>query len=208
VLRRLGIAALVFGHSEHIQSVELFWALFQNLLIPGLSFGKIAGPVICDRSSEQVCDIVTLPIGGHCAENLQLLTHASITFWHGCQQAERDSQWVARSLAEASTRVVNKLLTMLLGLGPGIQIRARMFAPHLNIPEDPATGSANVALIGLLAKLRPEANLSLSKTIAQGVEMGRTSILQATAEKRNGVVTATFIGGRCVPVMSGTIDLA
>jgi trans-2,3-dihydro-3-hydroxyanthranilate isomerase len=89
-----------------------------------------------------------------------------------------------------------------------IQIRARMFAPHLNIPEDPATGSANVALIGLLAKLRPEANLSLSKTIAQGVEMGRTSILQATAEKRNGVVTATFIGGRCVPVMSGTIDLA
>jgi trans-2,3-dihydro-3-hydroxyanthranilate isomerase len=88
-----------------------------------------------------------------------------------------------------------------------IDIRARMFAPHLNIPEDPATGSANVALIGLLAKLRPEANLSLSKTIAQGVEMGRPSILQATAEKQNGVVTATFIGGRCVPVMSGTIDL-
>jgi trans-2,3-dihydro-3-hydroxyanthranilate isomerase len=91
---------------------------------------------------------------------------------------------------------------------PGIHIRARMFAPHLNIPEDPATGSANVALIGLLAKLRPEANLSLSKTIAQGVEMGRTSILEAKAEKQNGFVTATFIGGRCVPVMSGTIDLA
>jgi trans-2,3-dihydro-3-hydroxyanthranilate isomerase len=89
-----------------------------------------------------------------------------------------------------------------------IHIRARMFAPHLNIPEDPATGSANVALIGLLAKLRPEANLSLSKTIAQGVEMGRTSILEAKAEKHNGIVTATFIGGRCVPVMSGTIALA
>ena len=53
---------------------------------------------------------------------------------------------------------------------PDIHIRARMFAPHDNIPEDPATGSANVALIGLLAKLRPEPNLSLSKTIAQGVE--------------------------------------
>jgi len=89
-----------------------------------------------------------------------------------------------------------------------IDIRARMFAPHLNIPEDPATGSANVALIGLLAKLRPEANLTLSKTIAQGVEMGRPSILQAEAEKKNGIVTATFIGGRCVPVMSGTIELA
>ncbi|MDP1883321.1 MAG: PhzF family phenazine biosynthesis isomerase, partial [Bradyrhizobium sp.] len=89
-----------------------------------------------------------------------------------------------------------------------IDVRARMFAPHLNIPEDPATGAANVALIGLLASLRPEANLSLSKTIAQGVEMGRPSILQAEAEKNDGTVTATYIGGRCVPVMSGTIDLA
>lgn len=89
-----------------------------------------------------------------------------------------------------------------------IDIRARMFAPHLNIPEDPATGAANVALIGLLASLRPEANLLLSKTIAQGVEMGRPSILQAQAEKKNGAVTATWIGGRCVPVMSGTIGLA
>ncbi len=89
-----------------------------------------------------------------------------------------------------------------------IDIRARMFAPHLNIPEDPATGSANVALIGLLAKLRPEPNLSLTKTIAQGVEMGRPSLLRAEAEKKDGVVTATFIGGRCVPVMSGIIELA
>jgi trans-2,3-dihydro-3-hydroxyanthranilate isomerase len=88
-----------------------------------------------------------------------------------------------------------------------IDIRARMFAPQHGIPEDPATGSANVALIGLLAKLRAEPDLQLSKTIAQGVEMGRPSLLQAQAEKRGGVVTATFIGGRCVPVMSGTIDL-
>jgi trans-2,3-dihydro-3-hydroxyanthranilate isomerase len=89
-----------------------------------------------------------------------------------------------------------------------IDIRARMFAPQHGIPEDPATGSANVALIGLLANLRPEPDLQLSKTIAQGVEMGRPSLLQAQAEKRGGVVTATFIGGRCVPVMSGSIELS
>jgi trans-2,3-dihydro-3-hydroxyanthranilate isomerase len=89
-----------------------------------------------------------------------------------------------------------------------LDIRARMFAPHHGIPEDPATGSANVALIGLLAHLRPERDLHLSKSIAQGVEMGRPSLLQAEAEKKDGVVTATYIGGRCVPVMSGTIDLA
>jgi trans-2,3-dihydro-3-hydroxyanthranilate isomerase len=90
----------------------------------------------------------------------------------------------------------------------GLDIRARMFAPHHGIPEDPATGSANVALIGLLASLRPERDLQVSKAIAQGVEMGRPSLLQAEAEKKGGVVTATYIGGRCVPVMSGTIDLS
>ncbi|WP_298255428.1 PhzF family phenazine biosynthesis protein [Bradyrhizobium sp.] len=90
----------------------------------------------------------------------------------------------------------------------GLDIRARMFAPHHGIPEDPATGSANVALIGLLAHLRAERDLRLSKTIAQGVEMGRPSLLKAEAEKNDGVVTATYIGGACVPVMSGTIDLA
>ena len=89
-----------------------------------------------------------------------------------------------------------------------IDIRARMFAPLKGIPEDPATGSANVALIGLLAKLRPEPDLRLSKAIAQGVEMGRPSLLHAEAEKRGGIVTATWIGGRCVPVMQGSIDLA
>jgi trans-2,3-dihydro-3-hydroxyanthranilate isomerase len=88
-----------------------------------------------------------------------------------------------------------------------INIRARMFAPLKGIPEDPATGSANVALIGLLAKLRPEPDLQLAKKIAQGVEMGRPSLLEAEAEKRGGIVTSTFIGGRCVPVMQGSIDL-
>ena len=90
---------------------------------------------------------------------------------------------------------------------PDLDIRARMFAPHHGIPEDPATGSANVALIGLLAHLRSERDLTLTKTIMQGFEMGRPSLLYAEAIKRDGVVIETFIGGRCVPVMSGTIEL-
>jgi trans-2,3-dihydro-3-hydroxyanthranilate isomerase len=90
----------------------------------------------------------------------------------------------------------------------GIDIRARMFAPHRGIPEDPATGSANVALVGLLAKLHPAPDLRMTKIIAQGVEMGRPSLLEAMAEKKSGEVTATYIGGRCVPVMSGAIELA
>jgi len=89
----------------------------------------------------------------------------------------------------------------------GIDIRARMFAPLHGVPEDPATGSANVALAGLLASLEPKPDLSLSLRIAQGIEMGRPSLLEASAEKRGGVVVETRIGGRCVPVMAGTIEI-
>jgi trans-2,3-dihydro-3-hydroxyanthranilate isomerase len=88
----------------------------------------------------------------------------------------------------------------------GVDIRARMFAPLHGVPEDPATGSANVALAGLLASLRPEPDLSLRLRIVQGVEMGRPSLLDASAKKRGGNVIATQIGGRCVAVMKGTID--
>ena len=89
----------------------------------------------------------------------------------------------------------------------GIDVRARMFAPAHGVLEDPATGSANVALVGLVASLRPEADLSLNVRIAQGVEMGRPSVLDASAEKRDGKVEQTRIGGRCVPVLAGTIEV-
>ncbi|HEY1980620.1 MAG TPA: PhzF family phenazine biosynthesis isomerase [Xanthobacteraceae bacterium] len=38
----------------------------------------------------------------------------------------------------------------------GFDVQSRMFAPLYGVPEDPATGSANVALAGLLASLRRE----------------------------------------------------
>ena len=86
-------------------------------------------------------------------------------------------------------------------------VQARVFAPGHGIAEDPATGSANVALVGLLAYLAPQPDADLSVDIAQGVDMGRPSLMTAAAEKRAGVVQATWIGGRCVPVMAGEIDL-
>ncbi len=89
----------------------------------------------------------------------------------------------------------------------GIDIRARMFAPLHGVPEDPATGSANVALAGLLASLRPEPDLTLDLRIVQGIEMGRPSLLDASAEKRNGGVIRTRIGGRCIAVMKGSIEI-
>jgi trans-2,3-dihydro-3-hydroxyanthranilate isomerase len=89
----------------------------------------------------------------------------------------------------------------------GVEIQSRMFAPLYGVPEDPATGSANIVLIGLLAHFRTEADLTFSRTIGQGFDMGRPSILEGTAEKKAGRVVNTYIGGRCVPMLAGTIDL-
>jgi trans-2,3-dihydro-3-hydroxyanthranilate isomerase len=89
----------------------------------------------------------------------------------------------------------------------GFDLQVRMFAPLYGVPEDPATGSANVALVGLLASLRPERDLSLQLRIAQGVDMGRPSLLEAAAEKRDGGITSLSIGGRCVTMMRGTLAL-
>jgi hypothetical protein len=38
--------------------------------------------------------------------------------------------------------------------------------------------------------------------------ISRLSLLDARAEKTAGTVTATYIGGACVPVMRGVLDLA
>jgi len=89
----------------------------------------------------------------------------------------------------------------------GADIQSRMFAPLYGVPEDPTTGSANVALIGLLAHLHTEVDLRLTKTIRQGIEMGRPSRLMANADKSAGRVIATQIGGTCVPMMRGVLEL-
>ncbi len=89
----------------------------------------------------------------------------------------------------------------------GFDIRARMFAPLAGVPEDPATGSASCALAGLLAHHSAPSTGSFNWRIAQGVEMGRPSTLLARAEKKDGAVQGTWVGGACVMVSEGEISL-
>ena len=65
------------------------------------------------------------------------------------------------------------------------EIYARMFAPALGIFEDPATGSAAVALGAVLAKPR--------LVIDQGVAMGRPSRLEVSVDKHIKVGGTTVI---------------
>jgi len=90
---------------------------------------------------------------------------------------------------------------------PQIDLRVRMYAPLHGVPEDPATGSANVALAGLLAACAAEADGTFAWKIAQGVEMGRPSLLEASAVKRGGEVETLRIGGRSVLVCEGWIEV-
>jgi trans-2,3-dihydro-3-hydroxyanthranilate isomerase len=88
-----------------------------------------------------------------------------------------------------------------------VDICARMFAPLSGMPEDPATGSATCAAAGLLARLDEQTSGEFTYDFAQGIEMGRPSTLRARAEKTNGVVTATWVGGPCVMVSEGFIHV-
>ncbi|EJL48700.1 phenazine biosynthesis protein PhzF family [Rhizobium sp. CF122] len=85
-------------------------------------------------------------------------------------------------------------------------IRARMFAPLDNVPEDPATGSASAALGAYLVSLEPDANMNVSLTIEQGVEMGRRSSIGIDVIKKNGIVTDVKISGSCTPAMRGEVS--
>jgi trans-2,3-dihydro-3-hydroxyanthranilate isomerase len=86
-------------------------------------------------------------------------------------------------------------------------IRARMFAPLAGTIEDPATGSANCALVAMLTHYNKAASGEFSWHIAQGVEMNRPSTLDARTERQNGEVTGVWIAGRSVMISQGMIEV-
>jgi trans-2,3-dihydro-3-hydroxyanthranilate isomerase len=87
----------------------------------------------------------------------------------------------------------------------GSRLYARMFAPGFGIDEDAATGAASATLAGSLANRLPERDGTFTWTIDQGVKMGRPSVLEASAEKREGRAARVMVGGATVLVADGTI---
>jgi trans-2,3-dihydro-3-hydroxyanthranilate isomerase len=85
--------------------------------------------------------------------------------------------------------------------------RARMYAPGINVPEDPATGSAVAAFGGWLAMKDPKADGAFAWTVDQGIEMGRPSHLTVSVEKAAGAVTAVRVAGQAVLMSEGTLRL-
>lgn len=91
---------------------------------------------------------------------------------------------------------------------PEATVHCRMFAPHLGIPEDPASGAAFGALAAYLVKHRlARARERLVFTGEQGLEIDRPSRLFVEASLAGGQAVDIHVGGHCVLVGRGAIQL-
>ncbi len=91
---------------------------------------------------------------------------------------------------------------------PEATVHCRMFAPHFGIPEDPASGAGTGSLAAYLIKHRL---IKLGERVRiiceQGLEMGRPSRLFVQAEVHGGHASRIQVGGQCVLVGSGSVQL-
>lgn len=86
------------------------------------------------------------------------------------------------------------------------QFHARMFAPRVGVPEDPATGSAAAAFAGVCASSLELADGEHRFTIEQGYEMGRPSLIDLQLTMRGGTLASASIGGSAIVVTEGMIE--
>jgi trans-2,3-dihydro-3-hydroxyanthranilate isomerase len=83
----------------------------------------------------------------------------------------------------------------------------RMFAPALNVPEDPATGSAAGPLAVHLAR-HGRIKFGEEIEIRQGAQIHRPSVLYARVDGAENAVERVLAGGRAVIVARGEYRLA
>ncbi len=82
---------------------------------------------------------------------------------------------------------------------------ARMFAPDIGIPEDPATGSAAIGFAHVVQGFDQGPDGVHRRIIEQGLEMGRPSAIQLTSTVVRGKLESVRIGGAAVRVAEGVL---
>ena len=102
--------------------------------------------------------------------------------------------------AVAATPALDGRLGVYLYARGGNRLRARLFSPLDGTWEDPATGSAATTLAALLLSQGPQTRQEWE--IAQGVEIGRPSLLHASAWRKTDAIHAS-VGGDCVMMLRG-----
>ncbi len=89
----------------------------------------------------------------------------------------------------------------------GAAARCRVLCGGIGVAEDPATGSAALALGVYLAAAGLVGEGTTSYVVTQGVEMDRPSELRCTVTVAGGVAVSTTVSGSVVPVASGVIRI-
>jgi trans-2,3-dihydro-3-hydroxyanthranilate isomerase len=89
---------------------------------------------------------------------------------------------------------------------PENDIAARMFG--MGVGEDPGTGSAAAALIGLLSDKADFSTGQADFALRQGKEMGRLCRISLQLRREGDVLTHGAIGGDAVIVGEGVLDLS
>jgi trans-2,3-dihydro-3-hydroxyanthranilate isomerase len=85
---------------------------------------------------------------------------------------------------------------------------ARVFAPRLGVPEDPATGSAALGLgVFLLAAGLLPADGAAAYRVRQGAEIHRPSTLDCTVTAAGGRVASATVSGHVTPIAAGQIAI-
>lgn len=192
-------------------------------LVPITIRRNAAGSLFCELSAPQSLSLGKTVSTESLAAAVSLSPDDVVTTTHPPREASvglpflfaelRDRAALARARPNAGalealvTQGITPDVHLYLQSGDGFDIRARMFAPLDGVPEDPATGSANCALVALLTHYKAEAAGHFHWRIAQGVEMRRPSVLEARTEKTDGQVVSSWIGGTSVLVGEGLIYL-
>jgi trans-2,3-dihydro-3-hydroxyanthranilate isomerase len=88
----------------------------------------------------------------------------------------------------------------------GSAFHARMFAPQLGVPEDPATGSVAVGFAGVVHEFDGLPDGPHKRVIEQGHEMGRPSSICLTLVVEGGKLASVRIGGHAVRVVEGSLE--
>ncbi len=82
---------------------------------------------------------------------------------------------------------------------------ARMLAPDLGVPEDPATGSAAIGFARVIHRFDNCLDGVHKRAIEQGIEMGRPSLIQLTMTISQGRLEGVRIGGCVIRVAEGRL---
>jgi trans-2,3-dihydro-3-hydroxyanthranilate isomerase len=86
------------------------------------------------------------------------------------------------------------------------RLHVRVFCDYYDVPEDPATGSANGCLCAWLVRHRYLGVDEFAIHTEQGVEMGRPSLLYLHGEGKDGAILVR-VGGRVVVAGRGEFEL-